>query len=132
LVGFVFDTSLAALRLVLSGIVADNPGLKVVLPHCGGTLPYLAGRIDASHEKPYSLGQALDPLPSKQLRGFYTDTGSQDAQALAFAGRFFADGHVMFASDYPFFPVEEQLAFVHDRVPEPVLGRNAAALLGLA
>jgi aminocarboxymuconate-semialdehyde decarboxylase len=132
LVGFVFDTSLAALRLVLSGIVADNPGLKVVLPHCGGTLPYLAGRIDASHEKPYSLGQALDPLPSEQLRGFYTDTVSQDAETLAFAGCFFADGHVMFASDYPFFPVEQQLAFVHDHVPEPVLGRNAAALLGHA
>ena len=132
LVGFVFDTSLAALRLVLSGIVAENPGLRVVLPHCGGTLPYLAGRIDASHEKPYSLGQRLDPLPSEQLRGFYTDTVSQDADTLAFAGEFFADGHLMFASDYPFFPVEEQLAFVRDLVPDAVLGGNATALLGLA
>jgi aminocarboxymuconate-semialdehyde decarboxylase len=136
LVGFVFDTSLAALRLVLSGIVAENPGLAIVLPHCGGTLPYLAGRIDASHEKPYSLGRALDPLPSEQLRGFYTDTVAQDADTLAFAGRFFADGHLMFASDYPFFPVEEQLTFVRDRLPESdraaVLGGNAQALLGLA
>jgi predicted TIM-barrel fold metal-dependent hydrolase len=132
LVGFVFDTSLAALRLVLSGIVAENPGLTVVLPHCGGTLPYLAGRIDASHEKPYSLGQRLEPLPSEQLRGFYTDTVSQDAGTLAFAGQFFADGHLMFASDFPFFPVEEQLAFVRDLVPDAVLGGNATALLGLA
>jgi aminocarboxymuconate-semialdehyde decarboxylase len=132
LVGFVFDTSLAALRLVLSGIVGENPGLKVVLPHCGGTLPYLAGRIDASHEKPYSLGRALDPLPSAQLRGLYTDTVSQDADTLAFAGRFFDEGHMLFASDYPFFPVEEQLTFVRDRAPEPVLGENAKALLRLA
>lgn len=136
LVGFVFDTSLAALRLVLSGIVAENPGLTVVLPHCGGTLPYLAGRIDASHEKPYSLGRRLDPPPSEQLRGFYTDTVSQDADTLAFAGRFFAEGHLLFASDYPFFSVGQQLAFVRDRLPEPdrtaVLGENAAALLRLA
>jgi aminocarboxymuconate-semialdehyde decarboxylase len=136
LVGFVFDTSLAALRLVLSGIVAENPGLTVVLPHCGGTLPYLAGRIDASHEKPYSLGRRLDPLPSEQLRGFYTDTVSQDADTLAFACRFFADGHVLFASDYPFFPVEQQLTFVRDRLAEPdraaVLGGNAEKLLRLA
>jgi len=136
LVGFVFDTSLAALRLVLSGIVAENPGLKVVLPHCGGTLPYLAGRIDASHAKPYSLGQPLDPLPSEQLRGFYTDTVAQDADTLALAGRFFADGHMLFASDYPFFEVEQQLAFVRDLLPEAdraaVLGRNAEALLRLA
>ena len=32
LVGFVFDTSLAALRLVLSGIVAENPGLTGCAP----------------------------------------------------------------------------------------------------
>ncbi|HEV2591804.1 MAG TPA: amidohydrolase family protein [Gaiellaceae bacterium] len=130
LVGFLFDTSLAALRLVLSGIVADSPGLKIVLPHCGGTLPYLAGRIDASHEKPYSLGRRLDPLPSEQLRGFYTDTVAQDANTLAFADRFFADGHVMFASDYPFFPVDEQLAFAREHGAD--LGGNAARLLGLS
>jgi predicted TIM-barrel fold metal-dependent hydrolase len=136
LVGFVFDTSLAALRLVLSGIVAENPGLTIVLPHCGGTLPYLAGRIDASHEKPYSLGRRLDPLPSTQLRGYYTHTEAQDADTLAFAGRFFADRHVMFASDYPFFSIEQQLTFVRDRLPESdqtaVLGGNAEALLRLA
>jgi predicted TIM-barrel fold metal-dependent hydrolase len=136
LVGFVFDTSLAALRLVLSEIVVENPALTVVLPHCGGTLPYLAGRIDASHEKPYSLGRRLDPLPSEQLRGFYTDTVSQDADTLGFARRFFAEGHVLFASDYPFFPVEQQLTFVRDRLAEPdraaVLGGNAEKLLRLA
>jgi aminocarboxymuconate-semialdehyde decarboxylase len=136
LVGFVFDTSLAALRLVLNGIVAEYPGLRVVLPHCGGTLPYLAGRIDASHEKPYSLGRRLDPLPSEQLRGFYTDTVSQDADTLAFAGRFFADGHMLFASDYPFFSVEQQLTFVRDRLADSdraaVLGGNAETLLRLA
>ena len=133
LVGFLFDTSLAALRLILSGIVAENPALKVVLPHCGGTLPYLAGRIDASHEKPYSLGKRLDPLPSTQLSGFYTDTVAQDGDTLAFAERFFDDGHVMFASDYPFFPVEEQLAFAREHAPHAaVLGGNAQALLGLS
>lgn len=129
LVGFLFDTSLAALRLILSGVMAENPGLNVVLPHCGGTLPYLAGRIDASHERPYSLGQRMDPLPSAQLRGFYTDTVSQDADTLAFAEKFFADGHVMFASDYPFFPVEEQLAFARENGAD--LGGNALALLGI-
>jgi predicted TIM-barrel fold metal-dependent hydrolase len=55
---------------------------------------------------------------------------------LGFARRFFAEGHVLFASDYPFFPVEQQLTFVRDRLAEPdraaVLGGNAEALLRLA
>jgi aminocarboxymuconate-semialdehyde decarboxylase len=135
LVGFMFDESVAALRLILSGIVADNPGLDVVLPHCGATLPYLAGRIDASHERPYSLGRRLDPLPSKQLSRFFTDTMSQDPATLAFARRYFAAGHVMFGSDYPFFSTERELAFIGREVEgselDGVLGGNAAALLKL-
>lgn len=136
LVGFMFDTSMAALRLILSGIVAENPRLRVVLPHCGATLPYLAGRIDGSHEKPYSLGRRLDPLPSEQLSQFFTDTMCQSPDTLAFARRFFPAGHVMFASDYPFFSPERELAFIREQVAEPerdrVLGANAAALLGIA
>ena len=136
LVGFMFDTSMAALRLVLSGIIAENPQLRVVLPHCGATLPYLAGRIDRSHERPYSLGRRLDPLPSEQLRRLFTDTMAQDPDTLRFARRFFGPGHMMFASDYPFFSPEHELAFIREQVPEPELGQilatNAAALLGIA
>jgi predicted TIM-barrel fold metal-dependent hydrolase len=134
-VGFMFDESIAALRLILSGIVAENPGLIVVLPHCGATLPYLSGRIDASHQRPYSLGRRLDPLPSDQLRRFFADTMSQDPETLAFACRYFAPGHV-FASDYPFFSTERELAFIRREVEQPeldgVLGGNAAALLRLS
>jgi predicted TIM-barrel fold metal-dependent hydrolase len=135
LVGFMFDTSMAALRLVLSGVVAENPQLRVVLPHCGATLPYLAGRIDNSHDRPYSLGRRLDPLPSQQLGGFYTDTMAQSAETLDFARTFFAPGHIMFASDYPFFSPQRELAFIREQFDEPELSRvlagNAKALLGI-
>jgi len=43
---------------------------------------------------------------------------------------------MLFASDYPFFAVAEQLTFVRDSLAEPdraaVLGGNAKALLRLA
>jgi aminocarboxymuconate-semialdehyde decarboxylase len=134
LVGFMFDTSLAALRLVLSGIMEDNPDLRVVHPHCGATLPYLAGRIDASHDKPYSLGEALPTPPSAQLGRFYTDTVCQSPKTLAFALEFYEDGHVMFGSDYPFFDPAEELAFARDATDgdEGVLAGNAAELFGIA
>jgi aminocarboxymuconate-semialdehyde decarboxylase len=135
LVGFMFDTSNAALRLVLSGIVAENPSLRIVHPHCGATLPYLAGRIDAGHEKPYSLGEPLPTPPSEQLAGYYTDTVSQSAATLAFARDFYGQGHIVFGSDYPYFSAEEELTFVRgaveDSEQEAILGANAAALFGL-
>jgi aminocarboxymuconate-semialdehyde decarboxylase len=134
LVGFMFDTSVAALRLVLSGFVEENPSLRIVHPHCGATLPYLAGRIDAGHGKPYSLGEPLPTPPSEQLAGYFTDTVSQSADALAFARAFYGQGHVVFGSDFPYFSAEEELAFVRDAVEESereaILGGNAAALFG--
>jgi aminocarboxymuconate-semialdehyde decarboxylase len=135
LVGFMYDTSNAALRLVLSGIAAENPSLRIVHPHCGATLPYLAGRIDAGHDKPYSLGEPLPTPPSEQLAGYYTDTVSQSAATLAFTREFYAHGHVVFGSDFPYFSPQEELGFVRGAVDEgeqeAILETNATALFGL-
>lgn len=136
-VGYMFDSSIAALRLVLSGITSELPDLKVVHPHCGATLPYLAGRIDTSHSKPYSLGRELDPPPSAQLAEFYTDTMSQSRATLGYALDFYEDGHVVFGSDYPYFDPATELAFVRDALAgddreRDVLGGNGARLFGLA
>ena len=134
--GYMFDSSLAALRLVFSGIIQELPELKVVHPHCGATLPYLAGRIDSSYSKPYSLGSSFQTPPSRQLAGFYTDTMCQSEETLAFARGFYAEGHVLFGSDYPYFEPPTELRFVRDALAgsddeEEVLGGNAAALFGL-
>jgi aminocarboxymuconate-semialdehyde decarboxylase len=136
LVGYMFDTSVAALRLVLSGILADLPALQVVHPHCGATLPYLAGRIDSSYSKPYSLGTEWPTPPSAYLAGLYTDTMSQSAETLAFARGFYGSGHVMFGSDFPYFQPSAELAFVRSALAgtgeeEAVLGENAVVLFGL-
>jgi aminocarboxymuconate-semialdehyde decarboxylase len=134
--GYMFDSSLAALRLVFSGIVAELAELRVVHPHCGATLPYLAGRIDGSYAKPYALAAPLPMPPSAQLAGFWTDTMSQSRETLAFARGFYAQGHVTFGSDYPYFEPTEELAFVRDALAgtgeeEAILGGNAAALFRL-
>jgi aminocarboxymuconate-semialdehyde decarboxylase len=133
-VGYMFDTSLAALRLVLSGIAAENPDLRIVHPHCGATLPYLSGRIDSSHDKPYSLGERLPTLPSEQLSAFYTDTVCQNPDTLAFARSFYKQGHVVFGSDFPFFSPVEELRFVREAAGEDrdaILSENARRLFEL-
>ncbi len=44
--GRVIEVSVAAMRLVFSGIMERHPNLKVVMSHTGGALPYQAGRMD--------------------------------------------------------------------------------------
>ena len=46
LCGFLFDTTLAAANLVFAGIPERYPGIRWVLGHLGGTIPYLAERLD--------------------------------------------------------------------------------------
>ena len=46
LVGFLFDTTLAAAKLVFAGVPERYPRIKWVLSHLGGAIPYLAERLD--------------------------------------------------------------------------------------
>jgi aminocarboxymuconate-semialdehyde decarboxylase len=134
MLAYMFDSSMAALRLVLSGIL-DGLSLNVVHPHCGATLPYLAGRIDHSYWKPWALGRELERLPSELLKGFYTDTMCQSPETLAYAKGFYGVGHLLYGSDYPYYQPAESLAFVRECLTEAeakaVLWDNPARLLGL-
>ena len=49
LVGFLFDTTLAAAKLVFSGVVDRHPNIRWVLTHMGGAIPYLAERLDRGY-----------------------------------------------------------------------------------
>jgi predicted TIM-barrel fold metal-dependent hydrolase len=44
--GFLVDTSTAALRLVLGGLYERHPDFALVLSHAGSLIPQLVGRID--------------------------------------------------------------------------------------
>lgn len=134
-VAFMFDSSIAALDLVFSGILADHPALTVVHPHVGGTLPYLAGRIDHEYRKPWAMDSVLEQPPSDYLRRFYTDTVCQNPAALRLALDFYGPEHVVFSTDYPYWSPPDELALVRATVAagdQPaVLGGNALRLLGL-
>ena len=48
--GFTFDTTLAISRMILDGFLDQYPNLSIIASHGGGTLPYLAGRLDLFFE----------------------------------------------------------------------------------
>jgi aminocarboxymuconate-semialdehyde decarboxylase len=97
--GFPFETSIAAARLVLSGILERFPELKIVLAHAGGTLPYLSGRLDGCAS---SYSSRLPRPPGEYLRRLYYDVTAFHAPAVRCALEFAGPSHLMFGTDHPF------------------------------
>ena len=100
--GFLFDTTTAALRLVLDGLYERHPDFRLVLAHAGSLLPQLAGRIDYEAERHSNGRGALSINPSEQLRMLYTDCVCVWPPALRSALDLVGADRVMFGSDYPF------------------------------
>ena len=94
--GRVIEVSVAAMRLVLSGVMERHPKLKIVMSHTGGALPYQSGRMDKNS------GTAKLPRPASiYLKRMYTDTVSPHAAGMKFAIDYYGIDHVMYGTDYP-------------------------------
>jgi aminocarboxymuconate-semialdehyde decarboxylase len=94
--GRVIEVSVAAARLVLSGIMERHPTLKVVLSHTGGALPYQAGRMDKN-----SRAANLPRPASTYMKRMFTDTVSPHVMGMKFAIEYYGIDHVMYGTDYP-------------------------------
>jgi aminocarboxymuconate-semialdehyde decarboxylase len=101
LVGFTFDTTLAAAKLVFSGVVKRFPGIRWVLTHMGGAIPYLAERLDRGFEAFRECRENIDQPPSVYLKQMYYDTVNFNPAAIQFAIGFAGVDHILAGSDYP-------------------------------
>ena len=138
LVGFLFDTTLAAAGLVFSGVAERFPRIRWVLGHLGGAIPYLAERLDRGYEAFSECRKNIKQPPTTYLKRFYYDTVNFDARALELAVAFAGAGQILAGSDYPhqIGSIEKMLQSLKaTRVSEDerkkILGENAARLLGL-
>jgi aminocarboxymuconate-semialdehyde decarboxylase len=101
LVGFPLDTTLAAAQLVFRGVAHRFPGIRWVLAHLGGAIPYLAERLDRGYEAFRECRRHIDRPPSEYLRRFYYDTVNFDPAALRLALGFAGVDRLLAGSDYP-------------------------------
>jgi aminocarboxymuconate-semialdehyde decarboxylase len=138
LVGFPTDTTLAAASLVFSGVVEKFRGIRWVLAHLGGTIPYIAERLDRGYEAFEECRRTVDTLPSELLRDFWYDTVNFDPAALRLALDFAGVGKLLAGSDYPHAIGSIQMMKqsigsldLDDAQRAAVLGGNARSLLGL-
>jgi len=101
---FLLDTTRAAYRLVQSGAVRRFPGLKIILSHAGGFVPYASYRLMAALA---AEGRSSPDDVLEDLRSFYCDTAiSGTPAALPSLLAFAKPGHVLFGSDWPFLPAQ--------------------------
>jgi aminocarboxymuconate-semialdehyde decarboxylase len=101
LVGFLFDTTLAAASLVFSGVAERFPRIKWALCHLGGAIPYLAERLDRGFEAFPACRANIGRPPSSYLKEFYYDTVNFNQGALKLAIEFAGAEHILAGSDYP-------------------------------
>jgi len=101
LVGFTYDTTLAAAKLVFSGIAERFPNITWVLGHLGGAIPYLAERLDRGFHAFRECREHISRPPSEYLKNFYYDTVNFDVNALRLAIEFAGTDHLVAGSDYP-------------------------------
>jgi aminocarboxymuconate-semialdehyde decarboxylase len=100
-VGFMFETTLAAVRLVYAGVFERYPGLQMIFPHLGGLAPYLMGRLQWGYERFPACSENISAPPEAYFKRFYYDTVCRNVPALRMALSMFGAGHIMFGTDIP-------------------------------
>jgi aminocarboxymuconate-semialdehyde decarboxylase len=100
-VGFMFDTSLAVSRMIFDGFFDRHPNLKLIASHGGGTLPYIAGRLDICHAQRPAARVRISAAPSSYLKRIYYDSVVFQQESLNLALKVGGDGNVLYGSDYP-------------------------------
>jgi aminocarboxymuconate-semialdehyde decarboxylase len=138
LVGFLMDTTLAAAKLVYSGVPEKYPKITWVLTHLGGAIPYLAERLDRGHRAFKECRVNIQRPPSEYLKKFYFDTVNFNTDALKLAIAFAGADHLLAGSDYahqigsPKLMLESIRALdISEDARAGILGGNAAKLLRL-
>lgn len=96
------DSTIALLRLIFSGRLAEFPDLKLVVVHGGGFLPFYWARMDhAWANRPEAAVNISEP-PSTYLKQVYFDTMVFDPGLISNLVGFAGHDHVMIGTDYPF------------------------------
>lgn len=101
-VGFPFETAQTAARLILSGVLARHPRLRLVLAHGGGYFPYQIDRLDHAWHTRDHLRRACPEPPSAYLDRIYCDSLLHGAAPLRFLSETIGQDHIVLGSDYPF------------------------------
>jgi len=134
MVAFPLDTTVAACHLIFGGVLDRHPNLVIVLPHAGGVLPNLIGRLDHGWNV-IPAAKHCAQIPSAYLHRFMYDTIVHSKPTMEFIISQVGVERIMLGSDYCFpvgydHPVEnvEELHLSPEQ-RKMILGGTAAKIL---
>jgi predicted TIM-barrel fold metal-dependent hydrolase len=98
MIEFPFDTTRTVTNLVYSGTLDRCPNIRFILPHAGGTLPFLVTRIGPGRSgRPQPVQESFDAY----LRRLYYDTaGAPSAHSFASLLQLVDVRQVLYGSDW--------------------------------
>ncbi len=138
--GFAVETSLHAMRLIMSGTFERFPKLKIILGHMGEGVPFWLQRIDNRYLLQVKIGavEKLPLLPSEYfLNNFViTTAGVTSMPALRLSLEVLGVERIMFAADFPYENDADAVTFLRNadlsaQELEMISHGNAERLFGL-
>ena len=132
-IGGRFEDTVAAVRLVSSGATYRHHNVKIIVPHLGGTIPFLWDRF---RDRPNADGEIFNV--AEGLRRLYYDSINLAPGMLSSACQIIGAERVMLGTDFPWSSadlttytraVEE--SGLTPAAARDILDRNASRVLGL-
>ena len=137
LLGNPFETAIAASHLIFGGVMDAFPKLEISLPHAGGALPILRGRLDRGFEIRGEC-KVIPRPPSEYLRRFTYDTIAYSGPIMDYLVGLVGADRILMGSDYCFdiayndpVKIVQGMKSLTDAQRAQVLWGNAARLLRL-
>lgn len=115
--GFAVETGMHLLKIITSGLLDRFPRLKIAVGHLGEAIPFWLYRVDYMHagqvaSKRYDAIRPLELKPSEYMRRnvWVTTSGMPAVEPIMFAREVLGADRVMYAMDYPYEYVPEEVA----------------------
>jgi len=134
LVGNPHESAIGTACLIFGGVLDDFPDLQILLPHAGGSFPWLTGRWDNGVRRRPEL-RHMKKLASAYLRRFHYDTITHSPQILRYLLEMVGADRVVIGTDYNWdagyeFPVDfvEQIPGLTEAEKSQIMSETAKSL----
>jgi aminocarboxymuconate-semialdehyde decarboxylase len=134
-IGNQLETTIAAERLIVTGVLDRHPGLRLLLVHAGGYMPWQAGRLRHAATVRAELGDSPTD-PYAYFGRIFVDTITHDAATLRFLVDRVGSDSVAMGTDLPFDmatpdPVAALEGALDDETARRIMEETPARVFGL-